>query len=178
MTPTPAPRLVVVMGVAGSGKSAVGAALADRAGWPFRDGDSFHSVANIDKMSHGIPLDDADRAPWLAEVGRWLAAHDGAGAVVSCSALKRAYRDRLRAAAPTAVFVHLHGDVDVLYGRLVARPGHFMPPSLLASQLADLEPLAPDEPGVVLDLAASIDSLVDQTLTALANLPHTSATGA
>jgi gluconokinase len=147
--------LVVVMGVSASGKSTVGAELADELGVPFVDGDDLHPVANIAKMAAGHPLDDADRMPWLDIVGARLAAaeHQG-GLVVACSALKRAYRDRIRAAAPGVVFVHLSGDPETLARRASERTGHFMPPSLLRSQLATLEPLAADEPGIVLDIAA------------------------
>ncbi|WP_345763993.1 gluconokinase [Diaminobutyricibacter sp. McL0608] len=139
--------LVVVMGVSGSGKSTVGALLAESLGAPFTDGDDLHPPANVAKMAAGIPLDDDDRWPWLAAVGRTLAAAGPDGLVVACSALKRAYRDAIRAEAPTVRFVELDSSPAVLAARMV-RPGHFMPPSLLASQLATLEPLASDEPGV------------------------------
>jgi gluconokinase len=150
----PAP-VVVVMGVSASGKSTVGAALARDLGVPFVDGDDLHPAANIAKMSRGVPLDDADRMPWLDAVGARLA--DGAahgGVVVACSALRRAYRDRLRAAAPTTVFVHLDADAETLARRAQGRHGHFMPASLLVSQLATLEPLGADEPGAVFDVSA------------------------
>lgn len=139
---------IVVMGVSGSGKSALGRALAARLGLPYADGDDLHSQENIRKMRRGEPLDDADRAPWLDAVGSWLAGRDG---VVSCSALKRAYRDRLRAHAPDAYFVQLNVDRETLRARLERRAGHFMPASLLDSQLATLEPLAVDEVGVQID---------------------------
>jgi gluconokinase len=139
---------IVVMGVSGSGKTVVGRALAARLGLPYADGDDFHSAANIAKMKSGLPLDDADRAPWLDAVGAWLAERDG---VVSCSALRRAYRDRLRCFAPQALFVQLNVDPRVLKERVEARQGHFMPSSLLGSQLATFEPLAPDEHGIILD---------------------------
>jgi gluconokinase len=158
---TPAAPLLVVMGVTGSGKTTVGEALARRLEIPFADADDFHSAANIAKMSAGIPLDDADRLPWLRSVGAWLAEHSGVGAVVSCSALKRLYRDTLREAAPTATFVHLEGDPEVLRRRVAHRPAHFMPAALLDSQLRTLEPLEPDERGIVVDLARPVDELVD-----------------
>ena len=139
--------LVVVMGVSGSGKSTVGALLAESLGAPFTDGDDLHPPANVAKMAAGIPLDDDDRWPWLAAVGRTLAGAGPAGLVVACSALKRVYRDAIRAEAPTVRFVELDSSPTLLAARMV-RPGHFMPPSLLASQLATLEPLAADEPGV------------------------------
>ncbi|HVK27413.1 MAG TPA: gluconokinase [Nocardioides sp.] len=154
--------LLVVMGVSGSGKSTVGAALAQRLGVPFEDADDLHPPANIAKMSAGIPLDDDDRHPWLETIGAWLAAHDGHGGVVSCSALKRAYRDQLRAHAARAVFVHLHGTREVIARRQASRPGHFMPASLLDSQFDTLEPLAEDEAGVVIDVDQTVDVIVQQ----------------
>lgn len=154
--------LLVVMGVSGSGKSTVGAALAQRLGVPFEDADDLHPPANIAKMSAGIPLDDDDRHPWLETIGAWLAAHDGHGGVVSCSALKRAYRDQLRAHAARAVFVHLHGTREVIARRQASRPGHFMPASLLDSQFDTLEPLGDDEAGVVIDVDQTVDAIVQQ----------------
>jgi gluconokinase len=149
------------MGVSGSGKSTVGAALAQRLRVPFADADDFHPQANIDKMSAGIPLDDRDRGPWLDAIGEWLAAHPDGG-VMSCSALKRGYRDRLRHHAKGVEFLHLAGTPEVLARRMAGRPGHFMPPSLLTSQLSTLEPLEPDEHGVTLDIDQSVDDLVQQ----------------
>lgn len=154
--------LLVVMGVSGSGKSTVGAALAQRLGVPFEDADDLHPPANIAKMSAGIPLDDDDRRPWLETIGKWLAAHDDHGGVVSCSALKRAYRDQLRAHAERAVFVHLHGTREVIARRQASRPGHFMPASLLDSQFDTLEPLGDDEAGVVIDVDQTVDAIVQQ----------------
>jgi gluconokinase len=159
--------LVVVMGVSGSGKTTVGAALAHRLGVPFADADDLHPEANIAKMSAGIPLDDIDRRPWLEAVAQWLADHQDAGGVASCSTLRRAYRDILTRAAPTTVFLHLHGDREVLAARVAARTAHFMPAALIDSQLATLEPLEPDERGVVLDVTESVDDLVDQSVTLL-----------
>lgn len=147
--------LVVVMGVSGSGKSTVGRLTADALGVPFVDGDDLHPSANVAKMASGTPLTDEDRAPWLDAVGRTLAEAGGAGLVVACSALKRAYRDRIRAAAPAAFFAELDGSVALLTERVTGRPGHFMPPSLLASQVATLEPVGADEGGVRLDVAES-----------------------
>ena len=157
--PDPTP-LVVAMGVSGSGKSTVGAALAQRLRVPFADADDFHPPANIAKMSAGHALDDDDRYPWLEAIGEWLAAHRQSGGVMSCSALKRQYRDQLRHHAPTVEFVHLHGSREVIARRQVSRPGHFMPASLLTSQFATLEPLAPDERGQVVDVDQSIDAIV------------------
>ncbi|MBB1242751.1 gluconokinase [Streptomyces durbertensis] len=146
------------MGVTGTGKTTVGRLLAERLGVPFADADDLHPPANIAKMSRGTPLEDADRWPWLDAVGRWAAARGDTGVVVGCSALKRSYRDRLRAAAGRSpgglFFLHLHGDPALLTARLTGRRGHFMPPALLASQLAVLEPLEPDEAGAELDVSA------------------------
>jgi gluconokinase len=160
------PPLLAVMGVSGSGKTTVGAALAQRLGVPFADADDFHPPANVAKMSAGIPLDDADRWPWLRIIGEWLAEHATGGGLVSCSALRRAYRDVLREAAPQVRFVHLHGSREVIARRVAGRPGHFMPASLVDSQFATLEPLQPDEAGVTLDLDRSVDDLVSDYLAA------------
>jgi gluconokinase len=154
--------LVVVMGVSGSGKSTVGTALAARWGVPFADADDFHSPENVTKMSAGTPLDDADRLPWLRSIGVWLAEHREGGAVVTCSALKRAYRDALREAAPDAVFLHLDGDKETVRARVAARTGHFMPESLVDSQFDALEPLGADERGVVVDFARPVADIVDE----------------
>ncbi|WP_440694776.1 gluconokinase, GntK/IdnK-type [Clavibacter nebraskensis] len=152
---------VIVMGVSGSGKSTVGELLAQDAGVPFLDGDDLHTEANRRKMAEGHALDDDDRRPWLEEVGRALAGRPEGGPVVACSALKRSYRDILRAAAPDAVFVHLAGDHELLAERLGGREGHFMPSSLLASQLRTLEPLGDDEQGITLDITDDPVALAD-----------------
>ena len=152
---------IVVMGVSGSGKSTVGAALAQRLRVPFADADDFHAPAGIAKMSAGHALDDDDRHPWLEKIGEWLAAHPGGG-VMSCSALKRSYRDQLRSHSPHTRFLHLHGTPEVIGRRQASRPGHFMPATLLRSQFDTLEPLQPDEDGVTIDVDQSIDSIVDQ----------------
>ncbi|MFE4194250.1 gluconokinase, GntK/IdnK-type [Paenarthrobacter sp. NPDC056912] len=157
---------IVVMGVAGCGKSTIGAALAERLGAEFLDGDSLHPQANIDKMASGTPLNDDDRAPWLAEIGRRFTASNVA-LVIACSALKRAYRDIIRAGDPSVVFVHLHGTRDLLNQRMNSRPGHFMPASLLDSQLATLEPLQGDEAGVVVDIATPVSQIVDRAVNTL-----------
>jgi gluconokinase len=154
---------IVVMGVSGSGKSTVGAALAQRLRVPFADADDFHPPANIAKMTAGHALDDEDRGPWLDSIGQWLAAHP-AGAVMSCSALKRAYRDQLREHCADFEFLHLAGTPEVIGRRQASRPGHFMPASLLASQFATLEPLTDDERGVVIDVDQDIDSIVENYL--------------
>lgn len=150
---------VVVMGVSGSGKSSVGAALADRLQVLFEDGDDLHPASNVAKMSRGEPLDDDDRRPWLDRVGAWLGEH-GDGGVIACSALKRSYRDRLRGHVENLDFLLLQGDPRLIAQRQAARPRHFMPTSLVGSQLATLEPLAPDERGLVVDVAASVDEIV------------------
>ena len=164
--------LVVVMGVSGSGKSVVGAALAQRLRVPFGDADDLHPATNIAKMTAGEALDDDDRHPWLEAIGTWLADRDTEGGVIACSALKRSYRDQLRHHAPRVVFLHLDGSRDVIARRQASRPGHFMPTSLLTSQFATLERLAPDEAGVVIDVDQSVDAIVqqyvDQSATALA----------
>ncbi|MEU3777816.1 gluconokinase [Streptomyces sp. NPDC032472] len=156
------------MGVTGTGKTTVGRLLADALGVPYAEGDAFHPAANVAKMSAGIPLDDDDRRPWLDAIGDWLRGRPpGQGAVVSSSALKRAYRDRLRSAAPDAVFVHLTGERSMIERRMSARTGHFMPPSLLDSQFAVLEPLQPDEAGVTVGISGSPETTTTQALTSL-----------
>jgi gluconokinase len=155
---------IVVMGVSGSGKSTVGAALAQRLRVPFADADDFHPAANIAKMSAGHALNDDDRGPWLDAIGEWLAAHPDGG-VMSCSALKHAYRDQLRRHCPDVEFLHLAGTPEVIGRRQASRPGHFMPPSLMASQFATLEPLTADEHGVDIDVDQDIDSIVVNYLT-------------
>ena len=161
----PQNTLLVVMGVSGSGKSTVGAAIAQRLRVPFADADDFHPPANVAKMSAGTPLDDDDRWPWLEAIGEWLVAHDTSGGVMSCSALKRRYRDQLRHHAQGITFLHLDGSHEVISARQASRPGHFMPASLLHSQFATLEPLAPDERGVVIDVDQDIDAIVNRYLT-------------
>ncbi len=171
MEPQPAPTIgvseirspIVVMGVSGSGKSTVGAALAQRLRVPYLDADTLHPPANVAKMAAGQPLGDQDRYPWLERVGEWLAGHSDAG-VVSCSALKRKYRDRLRAHCPPVQFVHLSGSAELIGRRLAARPGHFMPPALLQSQLDTLEPLGAGERGVIVDVSEDAQTIVDAVL--------------
>jgi gluconokinase len=144
---------VVVMGVSGSGKTTVGQRLAELLTVPYADGDSFHSPESVAKMSSGQPLTDADRAPWLASIGRWLSEHP-AGSVASCSALRRRYRDALGEWVPDIFFVHLAGDPATVASRVGARRNHFMPATLVSSQFAELEPLGAGESGVTLDLEA------------------------
>ncbi|WP_461172709.1 gluconokinase [Arthrobacter sp. Z1-9] len=159
------PKLrVIVMGVSGCGKTTIGDLVARELGIPFLDGDSLHPVENVAKMAAGTPLTDEDRWPWLATVGSQLADAGDGGMVLACSALRRSYRDAIRQQAPDTVFLHLHGSKEVLRARTEGRSGHFMPPALLESQLATLEPLAGDEPGVVVDIAAPIQNVVSAAL--------------
>ncbi len=158
---------IIVMGVSGSGKSSVGKALARSLGAPFRDADEFHPKANIAKMSAGIPLTDADRWPWLDAIGRALA-ESGGNLIVACSALRRSYRDRLIAAAGRPViFVWLDGSKETIGARIAHRKHHFMPPSLLDSQFATLEPPGPDEPVVRVSIEPPLDQVVAAALAAL-----------
>jgi len=151
--------IVVVMGVAGSGKTTVGQALAAELGVEYAEADAFHPAANIAKMSAGVALTDADRAPWLRAIAAWIRSRRATGGVVSSSALKRSYRDVLRA-DEDVWFLHLTGPAEVIAERIAARPGHFMPVSLLDSQLADLEPLGPGEHGYAADLRRSPTEIV------------------
>lgn len=170
----PTTRHVVVMGVSGCGKSTVAAALAERLGYVLGDADAFHPQANIDKMSAGIPLTDADRESWLRSLAAWMVSQAAAGrsTVMACSALRRAYRDVLRTGPPSLDFAHLDGPSEVIRARMAAREDHFMPTTLLDSQIATLEPLGADEPGVTLDLSLSPTELVTQIVAAL-DLPST-----
>lgn len=153
----------MVLGASGSGKSTVGRALAARLDVPFADADDLHPAANVAKMAAGLPLDDDDRAPWLDAVGRWLAAHP-AGGVMACSALRRRYRDMLRAHAAKVWMLHLAGERSVLEQRVAGRRDHFMPASLVASQLAALEPLGADERGETVDLELPVEQAVSTFL--------------
>ncbi|HKC26408.1 MAG TPA: gluconokinase [Jatrophihabitans sp.] len=152
MTDFARPPILVLMGVSGSGKSTVGHVLAERLGWDFGEGDDLHPPENVAKMAAGQPLTDEDRWPWLARVRGWIDEHIRAGepAIITCSALKRKYRDMLR--DPHVVFVYLAGPRDLVAARLAARQGHYMPESLLDSQLADLEPPEPDEQAITVHI--------------------------
>ncbi len=161
------PQAVVVMGPSGLGKSLIGEALAARLGWSFLEGDDLHPPENRAKMTRGLPLDDADRAPWLAAIRDRISEAAAPGLVVACSALKRRYRDVLREARAEVRFLELKADPAVVAARLAARRGHFMPPSLLASQFAALEPLAPEEPGAAVSAEASPEETVRRALSAL-----------
>lgn len=157
---------LVIMGVCGCGKSTIGSLLGERLGVRFMDGDDFHPPANKAKMAQGMPLDDDDRAPWLAEIGAALATPaEGAGSpIIACSALRRSYRDLLRSHAPGVVFIHLSGDPATLAARLSGRQHEYMPSTLLQSQLATLEPLGTDEAHLVVDIGEDPESLVDRII--------------
>lgn len=159
---TPRP-LLVVAGVSGAGKSTIGELAAERLGVPFADADDLHSAANVSKMAAGTPLVDDDRWPWLRAVGRALAdaGESGAGLVVACSALKASYRRAILTEAPDVRFVLLAGSPETLSARIGARTGHFMPATLLGSQLLELEPLGPGEPGFEVQIEGSPENIVD-----------------
>lgn len=164
------PPLVVVMGVAGSGKSTIAAGLAERLGVDFIEGDSLHPQANVDKMAGGVPLTDEDRWPWLDAIGARIEAErlSGQGVVVSCSALKHVYRDRLRAKVHGRVrFILLDGSKELIATRMLSRKGHFMPRSLLDSQLATLEKPGPDEDAVILDISHTVPALLTEASAAV-----------
>ncbi|OII68249.1 gluconokinase [Streptomyces sp. CC77] len=161
------PLVVVVMGVSGTGKSTVGPLVADRLGVPYAEGDDFHPAANVAKMTAGVPLEDADRWPWLDAIGRWARGRAGCGGVVSSSALKRSYRDRLRQEHPGLVFLHRTGDRPLIEERMAARRGHFMPAALLDSQFGTLQPLGEDEAGVAVDVSGTPEETADRAAAAL-----------
>ncbi|WP_420565378.1 gluconokinase [Thalassobaculum sp.] len=164
-----APIVVVMMGVSGVGKTTIGTLLAKRLGWGYAEGDSYHPPANVAKMRAGTPLDDADREPWLAaiaaDIDRWRAARQGM--VVSCSALKRRYRDILIGDRPDVRLVRLAGDEGLIRARMERRTDHYMPPSLLTSQIATLEPPVPEEDAIHVEVTRPPKDCVAQILQAL-----------
>ncbi|MEV4198463.1 gluconokinase [Micromonospora globbae] len=155
-------RHVVVMGVSGAGKTTVARGISEATGLLFAEADEFHTPANVARMRAGVPLDDAARLPWLRDLAAWMAARgaEGRSTVLACSALRRSYRDVLRAGPPSVDFVHLDGSAEVIRERMSRRTGHFMPASLLESQIATLERPQPDESVLVLDVALSPEELV------------------
>lgn len=159
-------NIFVVMGVSGCGKSTVGAQLADALGLEFLEGDTLHSPDNVARMAAGVPLSDADRAGWLQTLAERIAAARlaGTGLVLSCSALKRTYRDILRQGAPDLNLLYLHGDHDLLAARMAARTGHYMPASLLVSQLATLEVPDPEENAQIFDVASRPEAIVAEAI--------------
>jgi len=159
--------MLVVMGVSGSGKTTVGRAIAARAGWPFLDADDLHSPESIARMAAGIPLTDADRWPWLDRIADWIAAHRGEPGIVACSALKRVYRDRLRAANPDLRFVYLKATPQEIADRLARRTDHFFPPALTRAQFRDLQEPGPDENPITIPVRRTPDEIVDLVLSEL-----------
>ncbi len=169
--PDPAPGVpvhLVVMGVSGCGKSTIARALHERLGWEYAEGDAYHPQANIDKMASGRPLVDEDRWPWLRILADWTAERDARGepTIMACSALRRPYRDLLREGGEGTYFVHMHGDKGLLLERMESRE-HFMPPTLLESQLDTLEMLGPDERGIVVDIANPVERAVRMVMAQL-----------
>jgi len=158
--------IIVVMGVSGSGKTTVGAMLAGRLHWVYAEADDFHPLANIEKMAAGHPLTDEDRKPWLAAIGAWIDKQIEAGqpGVVTCSALKRAYRDELRAGRPEVRLVYLHGDRDLIAARLASRHGHFFHADMLDTQFRDLEEPTPEEQVLVVPISGTPAEIVAEIL--------------
>lgn len=166
-----APIVIVMMGVSGVGKTTIGTLLADRLGWGYAEGDSYHPPQNVEKMRAGTPLDDADRGPWLAaiaaDIDRWR--ESGQGMIVACSALKRSYREILIGGRPDVLLVRLAGDEALIRARMETRTDHYMPPSLLTSQIATLEPPAPDEGAITVDVTRSPEQCVAHILASLSD---------
>lgn len=173
------PDVIVVMGVSGSGKSTVARGIATTMRWDFAEGDDFHPRENIEKMARGEPLTDEDRWPWLRLIGDWISERVSRGepAVVACSALRRAYRDVLREGRPQVRFCHVLADPEVIEDRMGQREGHYMPASLLTSQLATLEDLEADEPGVVVRNEGSTAEVLARALSALGLVQEESPSG-
>jgi gluconokinase len=163
--PIAKPVVLVVMGVSGCGKTTVAAILAGRLNWPFEEGDGLHPQSNIDKMHAGHPLNDDDRGPWLEKVAEWVEERLDAGenGIITCSALKRSYRHLISRRGSGVEFVYLHGSRDLIAARLTARHGHFMPPTLLDSQFADLQEPAADEAAIRVDVGPA-PSTIAQTI--------------
>lgn len=157
---------LVIMGVAGSGKTTTATQLSEHLGWIAAEADEFHSAANIEKMTSGVPLTDEDRWPWLSSITEWMStqAQNGRCTIITCSALKRSYRQILAEAEGQVHFVHLHGEAVVLAERMQSRRGHFMPASLLPSQLSALEPLEADESGITVDILKSPARITEEIL--------------
>jgi len=168
-SPASAPAVIIVMGVSGSGKSTVGALLAERLQWRFEDADRLHSARNIEKMSHRIPLTDEDREPWLNAIAAWIDAtrRTGGHGVIACSALKRRYRDVLIGARSDVRLVYLQGSEPLIARRIAARPGHFMPSQLLNSQFETLEEPGPDENPIVVSIEPTPSEIVERIVSAL-----------
>ncbi|MQW77847.1 gluconokinase [Nocardioides sp. dk4132] len=162
-------RHIVVMGVSGVGKTTIAKGISTFTGWTFAEGDAFHPEANVAKMHEGHPLTDEDRWPWLRAIGAWMSAEiaEGRSAVITCSALRRAYRDLLREDRPEVEFCHLAAQADLIGDRLSHRDGHFMPPSLLPSQYATLEPLEDDEPGVTVSVEGPVPDVLTRVVASL-----------
>jgi gluconokinase len=161
-------KVIVLMGVSGCGKTSVGRALSAKTGWPFYDGDDFHPPENIAKMSNGIPLNDDDRAPWLARLHNLIAEQlaQGQSAILACSALKRKYREQLKAGNQGTIFVYLKGNFELIWARMAARKTHYMKASMLQSQFDNLE--APDaEEALVVDISADVNSIAEAILQAV-----------
>jgi gluconokinase len=165
-TPIAKPVVLVFMGVSGCGKTTVAAILAGRLGWPFEEGDALHPQANVEKMAAGHPLTDEDRAPWLEKVARWVEERLDAGenGIITCSALKRSYRDVINRRGSGVLFVYLAGSRETIAARLAVRHGHFMPSSLLDSQFADLEDPTLDEPAIRVDIGPAPDEIAQGIL--------------
>ncbi len=170
--PAMKPRVLVVMGVSGSGKTSIAEGLRDTFGWVFQEGDKLHSSENVAKMSAGTPLTDEDRWPWLDTCAAWIKARIDAheGGVLTCSALKRVYRERLGEGIPGLCFVYLKASEDLLRERLGQRRGHYMPPSLLTSQLRTLEEPTADEPAVTVPVEQTVAATVADVIAALRRL--------
>jgi gluconokinase len=166
MVELPSPVVLVIMGVSGSGKSTIAGLLSERLGWPFEEGDSLHPAANVQKMAAGIPLTDDDRWPWLAKIADWIDTRLDAGenGIVTCSALKRTYRSVLNRRGHGVEFVYLAADRSELLERVTHRPAHFMPASLLDSQLETFEVPGPGEPAIQVDAGPDPQLIVDRIM--------------